>query len=275
MPGTAPNAAGVSRRDRLRAEVTEQIIDIGRRQLEQGGVSNVNWRAIAAEIGMNPASLYTYVDGINDLYTRILGRSFRSLADAIQTAERSAGSDARTRLLACATAYRTWALDHPREFNLIFTDQIPGYAAPSQGDTADAETAVNMPFVRALQEMLGESETQHPASLSGDLATIGYELRSLIHGFDPRDQPPRPVPQRLPGQTDRSAEPQPRHLPRGERRAPNTDDPAPPQPAEPHLGALAVTRGAVGWNAWRRRPESRARILGACVRISFRRSSCL
>lgn len=51
-------------------------------------------------------------------------------------------------------AYRRWAVDHPAQFNLIFSDQIPGYAAPPGGPTVDAELAVVRPLVRAIGEVL-------------------------------------------------------------------------------------------------------------------------
>lgn len=184
-PAPVPEAVKPSsRRERLRSELTEQIVEIGRRQLEEGGVANVNWRGIAKEVGMNPASLYTYVDGINDLYTRILGHSFRSLADAIaDAADEASGADARTRLLACARAYRAWAVAKPNQFNLIFTNQIPGYVAPTEGDAFRAAMDVNAPFVEAIVDLLSGSIGSGLSGLSPEQQAIAYGLRSLMHGF--------------------------------------------------------------------------------------------
>lgn len=178
MPAADPS---VSRRERLREELTTQIVAIGRRQLEETGVS---WRGIAREVGMNPASLYTYVDGIDDLYTRILIESFDSLAAAVRAAnEASRDTPARQRLLACSAAYRDWAIAHPRQFNLIYTDQIPGYEAPAGGPTVDAEIAVEQPFIDAVAELLG----RNPDDLLADTTTKEFAavvaLRSQLLGF--------------------------------------------------------------------------------------------
>lgn len=175
----------VARRERLRAELTAEIIEIGRRQLADGGVAKVNWRAIATEVGMNPASLYTYVDGITDLYTRILASSFRSLADAVDTAARTAADlDARSRVLACARAYQAWAVAKPNEFNLIFTDQIPGYVAPSEGPSFQAAMDVNAPFIDAVVEALtGRTGATSLDDLTDDEQLAAYALRSMMHGF--------------------------------------------------------------------------------------------
>ncbi|MGB5934858.1 MAG: TetR/AcrR family transcriptional regulator [Ornithinimicrobium sp.] len=173
------------RRERLRQELTEQILETGRRQLEEGGVAAVNWRGIAKEVGMNPASLYTYIDSIDDLYTQILGRSFRSLADAVGTAAaQSPDNDVRGRLLTCARAYRRWAVEHPHEFNLIYTNQIPGYVAPAEGPAQQAAMDVTRPFVEALVELFSDQpDVISIDSLPVDRQAQIYEMRALMHGF--------------------------------------------------------------------------------------------
>ena len=175
--------ARMSRRERLRVELTAQIVEIGRRQLEAGGVANVSWRGIAEEIGMNPASLYTYIDGINDLYTRILEQSFRSLADAVADAAET-DLDPRTRLIGCARAYRAWAREKPNQFNLIFTNQIPGYEAPTEGEAFDAAMDANTPFTEALFELArGTGNEESIGDVSSEFEALAYGFRSMMHGF--------------------------------------------------------------------------------------------
>lgn len=174
----------MSRRERLREELTTQIVAIGRRQLEEAGVAGVSWRGIAREVGMNPASLYTYVDGIDDLYTRILIESFDALAAAVKAAnEANRDQPARRRLVECSAAYRAWAVAHPRQFNLIFTDQIPGYEAPPDGPTVDAEIAVEQPFIDALGELLGQSTDDLLADTTSSVFAAIVAFRSQLLGF--------------------------------------------------------------------------------------------
>jgi AcrR family transcriptional regulator len=174
----------VSRRERLREELITQIVAIGRRQLEEAGMAGVSWRGIAREVGMNPASLYTYVDGIDDLYTRILIESFDALAAAVRAAsEASRDQPARQRILDCAAAYREWAVAHPHQFNLIFTDQIPGYEAPPGGPTVDAEIAVEEPFIDAVAELLGRTPDDLLADTTSRVFAAIVALRSQLLGF--------------------------------------------------------------------------------------------
>ncbi|MEM8925678.1 MAG: TetR-like C-terminal domain-containing protein [Actinomycetota bacterium] len=137
---------------------------------------------------MNPASLYTYVDGVDDLYTRILVDSFGRLSTSIRTAvdDRSPDDDRspRRRLIDGAIAFRRWAIDNPNEFNLIYTDQIPGYEAPVGGPTVDAELAVGWPFIELIADMLGEDDPGRLVEDDGTDRHVGvYGLRALMHGF--------------------------------------------------------------------------------------------
>jgi AcrR family transcriptional regulator len=179
-----PAPSGESRRERLRRELTDQIVEIGRRQLESGGIAAVSWRAIAREVGMNPASLYTYIDGIDDLYTRILLQSFDRLAVVVRAAyEETAAGPPAARAAACARAFRSWALAHPRQYNLIYTDQIPGYAAPPGGPTIEAEMAVERPFLEAVADLLDRDDPMSLLDGDSELSRSLYALRAMLHGF--------------------------------------------------------------------------------------------
>lgn len=174
-----------SRRERLRRELTDQIVTTALGQLDEGGIGAVSWRGIAKEIGMNPASLYTYVDGMNDLFTRMLVVNFNDLAQTIASA---AGDPAlgtpQERLRAASHAYRSWALAYPRRFNLIFTDQIPGYEAPPEGPTVAAEIAVFAPFMAALAEITGgPADPVAVVDLHPERQLQIMELLAGLHGF--------------------------------------------------------------------------------------------
>lgn len=136
-----------SRRERQRRELTRDIVAVARRQLEAGGPGAVSLRGIARELEMSAPAIYTYFPGINELYTELIVQSYHSLAGSITAAvDASARSDLEQRLAAGPVAYRTWAITHPRQFNLIFFDQIGGYAAPPDGPTVSAQTKVLHPI---------------------------------------------------------------------------------------------------------------------------------
>jgi AcrR family transcriptional regulator len=177
MPGTTPApAATEGRRARQRRELLAAIEDEARRQLEDGGAGNVSMRAIARGVGLGPASLYTYFDSLDDIFTLLLLSSYESLATATATAvEAFANDPPADRALAGILAHRRWALAHRNEFNLLFTDVLPGYAAPPGGPTVDAQVKVFQPIVDALVDV-----PLSDPSLSPEQATI--VVWSSFHG---------------------------------------------------------------------------------------------
>jgi AcrR family transcriptional regulator len=136
----------------------------------------VSMRAIARAVGMGPASLYTYFDGLDDIFTMLLLSSYRRLAEATAAAVQHFADAAPTdRALAGILAHRRWALSHRNEFNLLFTDQLPGYAAPPGGPTVDAQIEVFRPLLEALSEIPTDaSDLSHEE--------IGVVVWTTFHG---------------------------------------------------------------------------------------------
>lgn len=173
----APVAAG--RRAQQRRKLLADIEIAARRLLDEGGAANVSMRAIAREVGIGPASLYTYFDGLDAVLTMLLLASYRRLAEATAAAVgHFAGDPPADRALAVTLAYRRWGLDHPNELNLVFTDQLPGYAAPEGGPTIDAQVEVFRPLTDAVAELSGSSELRVDDS---DEARAG--VWAAFHGF--------------------------------------------------------------------------------------------
>lgn len=145
-----------TRRQRQRRELTAEVVVEARRQLQAGGPAGVSWRGIARAVGVNPASLYTYFDNLDEVFTAVILDSFGRLGQAIQeSSARIADDTPLERLIELARVYRQWAVAHPAEFNLIFTDQIPGYAAPPDGPTVAVQSDIFVPFGLALAELAG------------------------------------------------------------------------------------------------------------------------
>jgi AcrR family transcriptional regulator len=135
---------------------------------------------------MNPASLYTYFENLDAVFTAVILDSFRRLGDTLQTmTAQHADEPPVERLVASALAYRRWALEHPAEFNLVFTDQIPGYAAPPGGPTVEAQDTIFRPFITAIAELLNAPVEQvDPASSSmPDDPSELIALWGMMHGL--------------------------------------------------------------------------------------------
>ena len=173
-----------TRRDRHRRELVDDIRDEARRQLEAGGAASVSWRAIARSVGMSPAALYTYFDGVNALFTDLIVQSYGSLARAIDEAITAfATAPVGDRLLVGPLAYRHWALDHRGEFNLVFTDQLPGYAAEPGGPTVDAQVSVFAPIAAVMAEAAGRERRIDPRNAGAEDIERFLGFWGTFHGL--------------------------------------------------------------------------------------------
>ena len=101
--------------------------------------------------------------GSTTLFTELILRIYGELAAATERAVTAfADASVGDRILAGPLAYRRWALAHRAEFNLVFTDQLPGYAAEPGGPTVEAQTAIFRPMARAFAEALGSDPGPDP-----------------------------------------------------------------------------------------------------------------
>lgn len=183
MASTTLGGSNETRRDRHRRELVDQLCDEARQQLVTGGPGSVTWRGLARSVGMSPASLYTYFDGLDALFTELILRSYRALSAATEAvAEAFADAPPSDQILLGPLAYRHWALTHRAEFNLIFTDQLPGFEAEPGGPTVDAQLAIFRPMTEAMSAALENENLELGGQVNNALEqSIG--LWGLFHGL--------------------------------------------------------------------------------------------
>jgi AcrR family transcriptional regulator len=90
------------------------VVDAAARLVDADGLDSLTVARVAAMLGVRAPSLYSHVDGLEDLRRRVGARGARELAEALgRAAAGRAGSDA---LLAVAEAYRAYAKAHPGRY---------------------------------------------------------------------------------------------------------------------------------------------------------------
>ena len=127
-----------TRRERLRAATIHEIKAAALSQIAESGGPSLSLRGVAREIDMSPAGLYRYYDGRDALLTDLIADAYNDLADAVEAGIAASEGTPAEMLAAAARAYRAWAIDFPNRFLLIFGTPIPGYAAPEDGPTVEA-----------------------------------------------------------------------------------------------------------------------------------------
>jgi AcrR family transcriptional regulator len=121
----------MGKRQETRQKIETQIIELGRRHLVTEGAAGLSLRAIARDLGMVSSAVYRYVTSRDDLLTLLLVDAYSELADAVDRAGEAGGSW-HDRLLAMARAARTWAIDQPARWALLYGSPVPGYHAPRE-----------------------------------------------------------------------------------------------------------------------------------------------
>ena len=192
-------------RDRVRDEVTREILEVAGRHLAQEGAAALSLRSIARDLGMAPSALYRYFDGRDALLSALIVGAYTSLADEAEEAadaaevaaaqsQAGATSDGDS-WLSVPCAMRSWALARPHEWGLIFGSPVPGYRAPEETIAPYTRLAVALlrPVAEAyrsgrlrIEESESESEsesgsgssTTHAAALDAALAPVHDVLMS-------------------------------------------------------------------------------------------------
>jgi AcrR family transcriptional regulator len=106
------------RKERLRAEVREQILDTAREMFTTNGLDAVTMRAIAERIEYSPPVIYSHFADKHALIQELCYRDFRALAQAFGRIERV--DDPVERLRRIGYAYVDFALDHPEQYRFMF-----------------------------------------------------------------------------------------------------------------------------------------------------------
>ena len=121
-----------SLRARVRSEMHQEIKEVARRHLAAEG-ANLSLRAVARDMGIVPSALYRYFPGRDALLTALIIDAYEGLGTAATDAEAAVPrEDLRGRWFAVCRAVRSWALEHPAEYGLIYGNPVPGYAAPQE-----------------------------------------------------------------------------------------------------------------------------------------------
>ncbi len=142
-------------RERVREEMTTEILAAARAQLAREGAAALSLRSIARDLEMAPSALYRYFDGRDALLSALILDAYEALAAEAERAARRArgsggGASDAERWLFVPRGLRTWAITHPHEWGLIFGTPVPGYEAP--GNTVEPYARVAAALVQPVFE---------------------------------------------------------------------------------------------------------------------------
>ncbi|MET9730571.1 TetR/AcrR family transcriptional regulator [Streptomyces sp. NPDC006458] len=119
--GDYDSACVLSRRERLRRQMSRDVRTAARDVITRQGVEALTLAEIARRVGVTPAALYRHFDDLGDIVRHtardIVTELTQQLREAI-AGERE--TDFAARLIAPSRVFRRWALAHRQEFRLLF-----------------------------------------------------------------------------------------------------------------------------------------------------------
>ncbi|MEV0977822.1 TetR/AcrR family transcriptional regulator [Streptomyces sp. NPDC049915] len=149
-------------RERYRAQLRAEIKERAWEQIAAAGAPGLSLNAIAKQMGMSGPALYRYFTSRDELITELIRDAYRSLADTVRAA---AVVDAD--LTALGHALRSWALDDPQRYFLVYGTPVPGYHAPD--DVTEIASEIMESLLDAAQSCPG-ADTADQTRLEAHLA---------------------------------------------------------------------------------------------------------
>lgn len=168
-------------RERARAEISAQILGEARRHLAEHGPAGLSLRAVARDLGLVPSAVYRYFEHRDALLTAMIVEAYDALGDAAEAAlARAPRRKPAARWVAVARAIRSWAVEHPHEYALLYGTPVPGYAAPDT--TVAPGTRVSLALVQVVVDAHADGllDAVEPPSLAAATRRAMRDLAELV-----------------------------------------------------------------------------------------------
>lgn len=117
----------VPRRERLKSELREEILDAARQLFVKEGYGSVGMRKIADAVGCSPGTLYLHFADKAAILSAICVETF-AILDRRMEAMIHDQADPLTRLRRGGRLYIQFGLDHPHHYFLTFATPDPSYS---------------------------------------------------------------------------------------------------------------------------------------------------
>lgn len=145
----------------------EKIIEAATQFIEEKGIKEFSVRELAARLGIKAASLYNYIENIDELSREVGLKAIAELT--MQQQQAVSGKERSEALLALALAYRSFARERPQLYKVVMN--LPEMEERRLLDTANE---IITPLMKVLELYdVSDEDRMHYQRI----------LRSIMHGF--------------------------------------------------------------------------------------------
>ncbi len=127
-------AKTLTRRQQIRQETIEQILNIAREEMRQDGVAALSLGTIARRLGMRTPSLYTYFDSKSGIYDELFRCGFLEFGRWMDERPYQNGP-LRDNMKSALETYMRFAQENPELYQIMFQRPVPGFV-PSEESMA-------------------------------------------------------------------------------------------------------------------------------------------
>ena len=177
MPVDDDDTRPLTRRERLRRQTVDEIVQAALGLVDDGGAHGLSLASVGKAVGMTPPALYHYFVSREALLDALVLAGYADLGAAVEDAAQQAQDrPAPERLATIAHAWRRWALDHPRRYSMLFTGSRRESVDPLESVRAISQSMLAL--VTTLQEVAAGAGagTADRSDLDEDLARWGGSL---------------------------------------------------------------------------------------------------
>ncbi len=153
----------------------EEILEVSKDILIQDGFSKMSMRRIARRANVTATSIYLYFKNKDDLLLALIEESINDLKNALQEVV-DPGKDFIQQLEDMARAYIRFALDHPKEYEIIYMvrpEEMPKYPREKFNEVRSA--------YELLAGIISKGKEQNLIEVDDPLISA-YTIWAQIHG---------------------------------------------------------------------------------------------
>lgn len=178
-----------TRREVTREATIREIKQTALARMRSEGTVEVRLADVARDMRMSAPGLYRYFDGREGLIAALITDSLIELAVRVERARDSVpGGDPGGRFLAVSRAYRSWALEDPQRFTLVFGPPLSGMTRGHQTDADEPGKAAAVRAMEGLRTLIREAEaagTRRPVPMTVPPVISDAFADKVLHGADP------------------------------------------------------------------------------------------
>lgn len=172
--------APTTKRAQARAAMTADIKRVARQELAAHGPDGLSLRAVARELGVVSSAVYRYVASRDELLTLLIIDAYDAVGEAAEAAAADHRGGVEARWVRTCSAVRSWAVEHPHDYALVYGSPVPGYAAPD--DTVDPALRVTRAAIGVVHDGWEAGAVQRGPAMALP-RSVRHDLVAMRAGF--------------------------------------------------------------------------------------------